>query len=314
MSLRIIKATEPLKVERLNLCIYGPPGVGKTTLAFSAEDPLLLDFDKGAHRSKNRKDTVPISSWSDVTSMTQEDLAPYKTVIADTAGRALDFLTGDIIKAEPKLGRGGALTLQGYGTLKSRFIAWKNLLNTFGKDLILICHMDEQRNGDEMIERLDVQGGSKGEIYKSADAMGRIFIRDKKRVLDFSPRENAFGKNPCGLDVLTLPEPSSNGRFLAELIATMKTRLNELSVEQKQAQDVMDAWVEAIAGYNSVDDFNKNIGEVKKLSQAIQFAFAGRAKTLNFVYSKDAKRYEAPHVETPKPPATEERSFADLFA
>src|SRR3954466_3183793 len=108
MTLRIVKAADPIKVERINLCIYGPPGVGKTTLAFSAEDPLLLDFDKGVHRAANRKDTVPVSSWSDVVSMTQEDLAPYKTVVADTAGRALDFLTADIIKAEPKLGRGGA--------------------------------------------------------------------------------------------------------------------------------------------------------------------------------------------------------------
>uniref|UniRef100_UPI001589DC4D ATP-binding protein n=1 Tax=Brucella pseudintermedia TaxID=370111 RepID=UPI001589DC4D len=138
--------------------------------------PLLLDFDNGSYRSANRRDAVIISNWSDVASISAEDLAPFKTVIMDTAGRALDALTADIIRANPKHGRGGSLSLQGYGELKSRFIAFLKLLNSFGKDVVLIAHMDEQRNGDDIIERLDVQGGSKGEIYKAADAMGRLVL------------------------------------------------------------------------------------------------------------------------------------------
>src|SRR6185312_8308066 len=169
MSLKITKAADPISVERLNLCIYAQPGIGKTSLAFTADAPLLLDFDQGAHRAANRKDTVRVASWGDVANMTADDLAPYKTLIIDTAGRALDALTADIIRRNPKAGRGGALTLQGYGTLKSEFVAWLKMVNGFGMDVVLIAHMDEQRNGDEIIERLDVQGGSKGEIYKAAD-------------------------------------------------------------------------------------------------------------------------------------------------
>jgi hypothetical protein len=125
----------------------------------------------------------------------------------DTAGRALDVLTADIIRRNPKAGRGGALTLQGYGTLKAEFVAWLKHLNGMGKDVVLIAHMDEQRNGDDIIERLDVQGGSKGEIYKAADAMGRIAIRDGKRILNFSPTDAAFGKNPGQLEPLHDPAP-----------------------------------------------------------------------------------------------------------
>src|SRR5438094_161444 len=117
--LKIIKASEPIKVERINLCLYGPPGLGKSSLAFTAKDPLLLDCDGGAYRAANRKDTVPVSKWADIISITAEDLKPYKTVVVDTAGRALDFLTADIIAANPKMGRGGALTLQGFGELKA---------------------------------------------------------------------------------------------------------------------------------------------------------------------------------------------------
>jgi hypothetical protein len=108
MALKITRAADPITVERLNLCVYGQPGAGKSSLAFTAEAPLLLDFDRGAHRAANRKDTVQVSAWSDVSDMGADDLAPYSTVIVDTAGRALDSLTADIIRRNPKAGRGGA--------------------------------------------------------------------------------------------------------------------------------------------------------------------------------------------------------------
>src|SRR5690348_5642891 len=110
MSLKITKASEPITVDRLNICLYGQPGAGKTSLAFTADAPLLLDFDQGAHRAANRKDTVRVQSWGDVAGVGADDLADYKTVVVDTAGRALDALTADIIRRNPKAGRGGALT------------------------------------------------------------------------------------------------------------------------------------------------------------------------------------------------------------
>lgn len=294
--LRIVKASDPVQVERLNLCIYAQPGVGKTTLAFTAEAPICLDFDKGAHRAANRRDIVQPILWSDVIGMNAADLEPYKTVIVDTAGRALDVMTADIISENPKAGKGMALTLQGYGILKTRFAAWLKMLNTFGKDVILIAHMDEQRLGDDIVERLDVQGGSKGEIYKSVDAMGRIFIRDKKRVIDFSPRENSFGKNPAGLDVLTIPDVASNNHFLADVISGIKAKLNESSEEQKAAQQIAQEWSEFISSLTDIAEFNGNLAQVKKASVAVQSLFAQKAKSLGFTFNKTTKLYEVPEV------------------
>lgn len=299
MALRIIKAAEPITVERINLCLYAPPGLGKTTLSFTAEDPLGLDFDNGSYRAPNRKDTVRVSSWSEASGITAEDLAPYKTVLVDTAGRCLDFLTADIIKENPKMGRGGALTLQGYGLLKTRFSAWLKHLNTLGKDVVLIAHMDEQRNGEEVIERLDVQGGSKGEIYKSMDAMGRLFIRDKKRVLDFSPRENAFGKNPAGFDVLEVPDISVNNHFLADVIRDIKAKLNQLSAEQKSAMEEVERWIEAIGEYSDPAHFNGQISAIKKAPKSAQMAFAAAAKKLGFTYNDKLHCYEAQTCSQP---------------
>lgn len=292
--LKITRSSDPIKVDRLNLCLYGPPGVGKSSLAFTAERPLLLDFDQGAHRAANRKDTVRVTQWADVASMTAEDLEPYATIVVDTAGRALDQLTADIIKRNPKAGRGGALTLQGYGTLKAEFVAWLKMLNAFGKDVVLIAHMDEQRNGDEIVERLDVQGGSKGEIYKAADAMGRLVIREGKRLLNFSPTDAAFGKNPGQLEPLEIPHPDRSPEFLGTVVKSIKDKLNALTAEQAQAQQVLIEWRERIAGLGSAEDFNALLDEVKKAPKAAQAMFNDAAKVNRLAFDKASGKYAEP--------------------
>lgn len=293
MSIKITKADEPITVERINVCIYGQPGAGKTSLAFTADKPLLLDFDQGAHRAANRKDTVRVHAWGDVAGMTASDLDGYATVVIDTAGRALDSLTADIIRRNPKAGRGGALTLQGYGTLKSEFVAWLKLLNGFGKDVVLIAHMDEQRNGDEIIERLDVQGGSKAEIYKAADAMGRVFVKSNTRQLDFSPREGSFGKNPGQLDVLDIPHPDHDPAFLAGVIQSIKDKLNALTEEQREAQAVLETWRTSIADLAAVEDFNAMLGDVKSAPQAAKALFNRAATDRGYSFDKTSGKYIA---------------------
>jgi hypothetical protein len=291
MGLKITSASEPIKVERLTLCIYGQPGAGKSSLAFTSERPILLDFDNGAYRASNRGDVVQVHAWANVAQITAEDLADYATVIVDTAGRALDTLTADIIRRNPKLGRGGALTLQGYGALKAEFVAWLKMIASFQKDVILIAHMDEQRSGDDVLERLDVQGGSKGEIYKAADAMGRIFVRGNERQLDFTPRENSFGKNPGQLDVLTIPRPDKDAHFLAGVIQRIKDRLNDFSEAQKEAERVIADWRALIETLETADDFNGQLADIKAAPKVCQALFAKAATAKHLAFDKAARAY-----------------------
>lgn len=291
MALKIIPASDPLPVDNIVLTAYAAPGYGKSSLAFTADKPLMLDFDKGAHRAAVRKDTVQVSSWMDVSLMTAEDLAPFSTIIVDTAGRALDALTADIIANNPKAGRGdGSLTLQGFGTLKSRFAQWQAFLRSLKKDLILVCHMDEQKSGDDTQERIDAQGASRNEIYKSSDAMCRIRLDGKdQRYLDFDPRQGGFGKNPAQLPKIAFPDPRQNPRVLADVITQIKSAINRMTEEQSKAQE----WSKAIAEAKTAADFNNlvSLGRDRKHSKAMMTMLAKPAKELGLHFDKDSKLY-----------------------
>lgn len=290
MALKILTAADPITVTRITMALYGDPGVGKSTLAYTAEKPLLFDFDNGAHRAINRKDTVRINSWADVDSVSLADLAPYSTVIVDTAGRMLDALQADIIASDAKLGKGGVLSQQGWGRLKQRFTAWLKMLNQSGKDIVLIAHGTEKMDGETVNARLDVQGGSKDEIYKSVDAMGRIFIRGGKRILSFDPTESAFGKNPGQFGVLEIPNPISPD-FLATIIQQTKDSLNRQTEAMQEEAKRIAGWRDAVEQASNPDDFNALLLEVKKQSKPIQKLFADAATSKGFVFDQNTKLY-----------------------
>lgn len=293
--LKITKASDPIEVTQITACIYAIPGIGKSTLGFTAEAPLLLDFDQGSYRAGNRKEVVEIKGWNDVAQMTAADLRPYKTLIVDTAGRALDALTATIIEENPKLGRAGALTLQGYGELKSRFIAWTKLIRSFGLDVVLISHCDEQRKGDEVIERLDVQGGSKNEIYKAADLMGRLYLAGGRRVLNFSPTDTAFGKNPTQLPTLEVPHYSEAPLFLGDLIGRVKTDLNKQSETQKRIATMLADWSARINESGELDHFNALIADTQVsdalVRENVKRLLAAAAKKQGFIYSQSVGKF-----------------------
>jgi len=295
--LKIIRATEPMTVANIVLTVYAAPGLGKSTLGFTAEKPLMLDFDKGAYRAGNRGDAVTVVKWADVEAMSPEYLEPYSTIIVDTAGRALDAMGVDIIGKNPKAGRGGNLTLQGYGELKGKFTQWQSFLRSLGKDVVLICHMSEEKNGDDTMERIDAQGSSKNEIYKSSDAMCRIQVDGGgNRFLNFDPREGGFGKNPAQLPRLQFPHPDKNPHFLADVIAQIKGSINKMTEAQAEAVKETDAWAASVAEASTINVINALVKlAVEQKRNAQQKAMLNdRAVALGFTFDKKAKFYTAP--------------------
>lgn len=294
MTLRITKASDPITVAQIVTTIYGFPGSWKTSLAFTTHAPLLLDFDGGAHRAKYRKDTVQVAAWTDVTAITPASIAKYKTIIVDTAGRALDVLAADIQSPERdpkgKMGRGGALSLQGFGKLKGEFISWLKALRALGLDVVLMLHVDEQRSGDDILERIDAQGGSKNEIYKVSDAMGRIALRDGKRMLLFSPTDTAFGKNPGELTPLEIPTFGPESSWLGDVIDQIKVHLNRQSDEQTVWMQALIAWAERVKVCTTAAALTGLIAEAGTLEPTVvdnaKRVLASFAKQHGFTFDK----------------------------
>lgn len=242
MALKIIGRNDPVTVQTLICTIHSPPGIGKTSLGFTAKNPILLDFDNGAYRAENRLDSVPMEFWEDALSLDASTVKPFDTIVIDTVGRALDCLTQHIAQEDPKLYKGGQLSIQGYGRLKGGFASWMNHLRSLKKDIILLAHAEEKDRGEKVVDRLDVQGGSKGEIYKVSDMMGRLFMREDQRYLNFNPSDTSFGKNPVGLEVLQVPSYQDEPLFLGKLLDQVKGKINAQTKEQAEAAKFLIEW------------------------------------------------------------------------
>jgi hypothetical protein len=240
--------------------------VGKTSLAFTVENNLVLDFDKGAYRAIGRKDTVQVQSWNDVAGMTAQDVAGYKCLTIDTGGRMLDMMTFAMGQENSKMVRaGGQPTMQGWGKLKSDFANFIKRIREFGLDIIIITHSSEDKSGDDIVDRIDVQGSSKNEIYKVSDMMGRLSIKNGKRVLNFSPTDVSFGKNPAQFNEIAVPNPEESTTFLGEIIDSAKVFLNKMSNESIEVQEIIDGWIVKFNDCLSAKEFNDIMESVKKV-------------------------------------------------
>lgn len=272
MGLQIVKSIEPLNVENIITFIYGDPGIWKTSLAFTAKNPILFDFDKGAHRAGVfRKDTVQIKSWSEVANFTVQDLDGYDTIIIDTAGRALDMII-DMLKLNDKnCRRDGELSMQGYGKLNTMFTNWLKMLRGMGKDIVLLAHASEDKDGDNIIKRPDMVGSSKKEAYKVADMMGYMTIGgNNQRVLNFIPHPNYLGKDSGQIGNIVIQPIDTAPSQLANIIQSVKDHINSLSAEASKAQQDLSDFRVKIMEAETMNDFNQLIEEMDNNHPLIQ--------------------------------------------
>lgn len=112
----LIKRPNELTVKTtLSALIYGQPGMGKTTLALSAPNPVLFDYDGGIHRvnAAHRVPTVQITSWDETNQvLSSEEIKEFSTIVIDTAGKMLSFMDKAIMAANPKMKKAdGTLSL-----------------------------------------------------------------------------------------------------------------------------------------------------------------------------------------------------------
>jgi len=306
--MKIIKATDPILVEHPVFLLFGQPGICKTSLGYSADEPILLDADQGAHRAVNRRDTIAVDDWKDINELLDAKgaLDPYKTIVLDTVGRVLDHLTVALIEENPKFDRGGgSLSLPGFGALKARFQTFLMRARSLGKDVVMIAHGKEDKDGDSVIIRPDVTGGSFAEIMKVADFVGYIYMRGKDRVLDFNPTDRWVGKNPAQWKPIILPPAEKATRVLAGLMAQGREALGAISGESAKLAQQVDESRAALGGYTTTEQLTRAVGVLAIMPTIVQaqvrVLIAERAKALGFTFDKATHVFVAPTPAVPTP-------------
>ncbi|RKD18985.1 DNA-binding protein [Pelobium manganitolerans] len=267
------KITKPaeLKVQQnIKVLAYGQPGLGKTTLGLSAPSPLLLDFDRGVHRVSpaHQTDTVQIEKWEDVQEVLQEDLSGYKTLVIDTAGKMLDFMSNYLIRKDPKLGKqDGSLTLQGYGARKVMFVNFLKQVDQMNKHLVFVAHDKEEKDGEQKIIRPEIGGSSSGDLVKELDLVGYMEAIGKKRTISFDPCEKFYGKNTCQLPSrIELPhlEDGTENKLLTNIFSNYQEHLENRKKIAKGYDSLMTTIKESIDGIadaSTANDFVKWVSD-----------------------------------------------------
>lgn len=190
-------------------CLYGQPGIGKTTLALSAPKPLLLDTDNGIHRvqSEYRVDCVQVKSYQDILDVLEEDLSDYETIVIDTLGELVNFMLKYFADKDKSLiTRGGTYNIKIWGFIKQEFQTLKMKLQLLNKHLIFVSHTKEDKDGETKNYRMDVAGSTAETVTKILDFLGFCEMLGKARSISFSPSARFYAKNSIELnDYLEIP-------------------------------------------------------------------------------------------------------------
>ena len=291
----------------LKCLVYGQPGIGKSTFALSAPNPVLLDFDNGVHRVRyeHQTDTLQVNNWSEVQEvLNNNSLSPYKTIVIDTAGKMLDYMTEYLIKGNPKLGKSnGALSLQGYGERKGEFLNFLKKISIMGKHLIFVAHEKEEKDGDTTVKRPEVGGSSGTDLFKELDFIGYMEANGKKRTISFTPTDKYYAKNSCNLvDVMELvdvSEGNQNNFFTENILKVYETNLQDRKdkvEEYNTLMEVIEAKVEAIKDAktaNEVMAWGKSFeGFLADSKIQLRHKLSQKAKSLELIFDTEKVQYK----------------------
>jgi hypothetical protein len=287
----IIKKNDVMPERPVIIVLYGTPGTGKTSLANTSKNPILIDTDRGSDRASNRVDTLMASKWMDIENE-KEAIKGYDTVVIDTAKSLLDdYLSDFVVSQNYKLKTNG---LKRFGEMAEKFKEFVNFLRQNQSDIIFVCHDKEQAEGDIIKHSPECTGQSKDLLLRIADQVGYITMVNGQRTVVFDPTDTTVGKNVAQIPPMPIPDVSSVNfqDCMATIIAKVKTALVSKSEAQKEAQAALEDARKKVSEAKTLKDANELIGVANGLAQIHQTAFkkyvVSEMKKLGFVI-KDGK-------------------------
>lgn len=268
----MIKKPNEMNFEEKNIIVIlsGLPGTGKTTLALSAPDVLLIDADEGLARvaPAHRKDASICKTFDEVRADVASAKGLYKTIVVDTGGALVDMMKQHVIDHPDEYSGGakksGGISLQGFGYVKQLFLDFSaDLRKNF--NVIYIFHESVSKNGENMFYDLVCEGAARTLVYQPADLAAHLFIMNGKRMLGFTPTEEYTAKSAYGIKgVVQVPELKEGdpNDFLTKLFEKVRENLKaetaSLAPQQEAYNNLMKevpAMMEAITDAQSANQF-----------------------------------------------------------
>lgn len=205
-------------VASMVMLIYGVGGVGKTTMASTFPNPILLDFENGAKYFKQRGinlDVIKMNNWFSIEDKTQlvEAVKNYETIILDPIGEAMEkLIKSPHITGSKYRQSDGSLTIGGWGKAKEDFRIMIKWLRDTGKNVVLVAHVNEKADDDSLVKRPLIATKIVDEIIAMVDIVGYLDIVNsegvEKRILRVNPADKKYiAKDRTGaLDNVVKPE------------------------------------------------------------------------------------------------------------
>ena len=290
------------------MIISGLPGVGKTTLALSAPDVVLIDADEGMARVNpaHRKDASICKTYEELLADIKAADGRYRTIAIDTGGALIELMKDWAMRTEPTANKkNGGFSLQGYGVIKSEFLRMSaDLRRKF--NVIFLFHTTREKNGDEDFFEIVVEGSTRSLVYQPADLAAYMHILNGERYLGFTPTMNYNAKSAYGIKGLVKVPELRDGEpndFLVRLFAQVKSNIAAESASLKPQQETYEKALEAglnlIGGIQKPEDALTVLKQIRALPHALtsqkelEAAFKEAISALNYEYSKEAKQYVA---------------------
>lgn len=305
----IVKPTEmDFSNKNIIAILSGLPGTGKTTLALSAPDVLLIDTDEGLARVNpaHRRDASVCKTYEEILADIKAARGQYKTIVIDTCGALIEYMKDWAMRTDPKASKAnGGFSLQGYGVIKSEFI---RLSAELRKDfnVIYLFHEQMTKNGDEgVFYELVVEGSTRTLVYQPADLAGHLFIDHGKRYVGFTPTEQYSAKAAYGIKgIIEIPElrEGDPNDFLTKLFAKVRSNLaaegKALAPEKAKYDEAIKEAKNICECVNAPEDVAQAADAIKALDHALtsekeaKDMLKKRISDLNIVWDKAAKVYK----------------------
>lgn len=309
--------------KKIRMLIAGYPGIGKSTLALSAPNPLHIDVDFGIDRiePRYRKAYIQPQSYEEILEdLTPENVKDFDTLVFDTGGKLISLMSLWAIRKDPKYGqRDGSLSLKGYGFVGKEFVRLMDYcFYELGKHIVVVFHAVEEKDGDNTRLRIKVEGQTKNNVWEPMDLGGFVEVYGNDRTIGFSNCERYFAKGTRGIfgvrKIPALAQTSPND-FLTKLFAEYNARaaaeVEQAAVMQADYEAAMAEGRAIVDGVTDADSANAAMPKIKAIKHAltsekeIGVLFNGKIKSCGLFWDKVLKKY------TPAPQAEEGKKGAE---